>query len=120
MAKVPITVMGYRCERCEHEWIPRDAAQEPKVCPKCKSPYWNQPRKHSPATTYEHFRDRVESTLKSAERGLTWTEVRTSAKFPQKLPNNQWVKRLEGEIGLTREREQGVVMWRLAGSREED
>ena len=24
MPRVPITVMGYRCERCSHEWIPRD------------------------------------------------------------------------------------------------
>ncbi len=42
MAKIKLT--GYRCERCAHEWIPRDTA-EPKVCPKCKSPYWNTPKK---------------------------------------------------------------------------
>jgi Zn finger protein HypA/HybF involved in hydrogenase expression len=40
-----IQLWGYRCERCEHEWIPRDKDQEPKVCPHCKSPYWNVPRK---------------------------------------------------------------------------
>ncbi len=47
MAKVQITVLGYRCERCAHEWVPRekDSAGEPRVCPKCKSPYWNVPRK---------------------------------------------------------------------------
>lgn len=44
MAKVAITMMGYRCERCGHEWVPRDGDQEPRVCPKCKSPYWNVPR----------------------------------------------------------------------------
>jgi len=43
MAKVQITVLGYRCERCGHEWVPREK-QEPRVCPKCKSPYWNVPR----------------------------------------------------------------------------
>jgi predicted Zn-ribbon and HTH transcriptional regulator len=43
MAKVKLA--GYRCERCDHEWIPRDKNQEPSVCPKCKSPYWNKPRK---------------------------------------------------------------------------
>lgn len=48
-------VTVYKCERCEHEWIPRDALSEkvpgdpkglPKVCPnpKCKSPYWAKPR----------------------------------------------------------------------------
>ena len=120
MAKVPITVMGRRCERCEHEWVPRNAAREPTVCPSCKSPYWNRPRQHSTATTYEYFRDRVESALRSAGRGLTWTEVRMSAKLRQKLPNNQWVRRLESDIGLTRERERSVVVWRLAGFPEED
>jgi DNA-directed RNA polymerase subunit RPC12/RpoP len=44
MTKVPITVMGYRCTRCGHEWVPREGGQEPRVCPKCKSPYWNVPR----------------------------------------------------------------------------
>ena len=45
MAKTKITIYKYTCERCEHEWIPRDTEQEPRVCPKCKSPYWNKPRK---------------------------------------------------------------------------
>ena len=37
---------GYQCERCEHAWVPRDKSGElPSVCPKCKSPYWNKPRK---------------------------------------------------------------------------
>ena len=40
-----ITMKGYICERCEHKWAPRALGQEPKVCPKCKSPYWNTPRK---------------------------------------------------------------------------
>ncbi len=35
MAKVKLD--GYRCDRCEHEWLPRDKEQDPKVCPKCKS-----------------------------------------------------------------------------------
>jgi predicted Zn-ribbon and HTH transcriptional regulator len=45
MAKKEITVYQYTCERCEHVWIPRDTDNEPRVCPKCKSPYWNKPRK---------------------------------------------------------------------------
>jgi len=39
-----ITMKGYICERCNHTWVPRDK-NEPMVCPKCKSPYWNKPRK---------------------------------------------------------------------------
>ena len=43
MAK--ITVLGYRCERCLHEWVPRrSSTTEPRTCPKCKSPYWDRPR----------------------------------------------------------------------------
>lgn len=48
MAKVKLEVWGYRCERCQHEWVPR-AEVEPKVCPKCKSPYWNTPRRRAKA-----------------------------------------------------------------------
>lgn len=29
------------CKRCGHEWIPRKP-QKPKVCPKCKSAYWDK------------------------------------------------------------------------------
>ncbi len=39
-------LLGYHCERCEHAWAPRVPDQEPKVCPKCKSPYWNRPRRN--------------------------------------------------------------------------
>ncbi len=46
MAKVKITLAGFKCERCSHEWIPRNKGEEPAVCPKCKSPYWNKPRKN--------------------------------------------------------------------------
>lgn len=40
-----IAVMGYRCERCEHEWVPRMRDRAPMVCPTCKSPYWDRPRR---------------------------------------------------------------------------
>ena len=47
MAKqVKITVLGYRCERCEWEWVPR-GENAPRVCPKCKSPYWDRPRREA-------------------------------------------------------------------------
>jgi DNA-directed RNA polymerase subunit RPC12/RpoP len=112
LPKVPITVMGYRCERCEHEWIPRDFEDEPRVCPKCKSPYWNRPRRSPMA--YEEFRDKIKTTLKKADQPLTWTEVRTTAGLPQARPNNQWVHRLERDIRLERERDKhGIIYWRL-------
>jgi hypothetical protein len=114
MARIPITVMGYRCERCEYEWIPRgETDTEPKVCARCKSPYWNRARKSAPATTYEHFRARVRKALEQAGRPLTWTEVRTAARLPQALPNNKWVRTMETDIGLRREKNKGVIHWSL-------
>lgn len=44
MAKIKIVTDGFRCERCNHEWIAR-IKEDPVICPKCKSPYWNLPRK---------------------------------------------------------------------------
>lgn len=37
-----VDIKGYRCFRCGHEWLPR--ADNPKVCPMCKSPWWNVQR----------------------------------------------------------------------------
>ena len=31
------------CLRCGHEWVPNKPV-EPKVCSRCKSPYWNRPK----------------------------------------------------------------------------
>jgi predicted Zn-ribbon and HTH transcriptional regulator len=41
---VEIRFKGYRCERCGHEWVPK-SKNLPRVCPNCKSPYWDIPRK---------------------------------------------------------------------------
>jgi DNA-directed RNA polymerase subunit RPC12/RpoP len=116
VGRVPITVMGYRCDRCEHEWIPRgDVESEPRVCPRCKSPYWNKPRRTTPAMTYDQFRKAVTGALQSSGRPMTWTEIRTTAGLPQKWPNNQWVRRLDREIPLIRARESpgGTIYWSL-------
>jgi DNA-directed RNA polymerase subunit RPC12/RpoP len=114
MPRVPITVMGYRCERCSHEWIPRDARQDPSVCPKCKSPYWNRPRRKATSMlTYEDFRNKIQQILKQAG-SLTWTEIRTMAKLPEKFPNNKWVHRLEEDIRLKRNKDaNAIIKWRL-------
>jgi predicted Zn-ribbon and HTH transcriptional regulator len=45
MGKLKETVTLYICERCGHKWIPKQLDVEPRVCPKCKSPYWNRPKK---------------------------------------------------------------------------
>ena len=31
------------CKRCGHRWVPRK--KEVRICPYCKSPYWDRERK---------------------------------------------------------------------------
>lgn len=71
MAKERITVFKYTCERCNHEWIPRDIDNEPRVCPRCKSPYWNRPRR--------------ERSLDLASSGAAHTQVGNIASVPQEI-----------------------------------
>lgn len=59
MGKVKLD--GYQCERCEHVWAPRSKIEEePTICPKCKSPYWNKPRLNSTKrrAIIQHFKKR--------------------------------------------------------------
>ena len=37
-------IYGYRCAKCEHEWVPRFKEKEPRVCPACHSPWWDVPK----------------------------------------------------------------------------
>lgn len=113
MAKIPITVMGYHCERCLHQWIPKNYTSEPIVCPKCKSPYWNRSLK--PKMEYVDFKAAIEKTLHASVIPLTWTEIRTAAKLPQMFPNNKWIHRLETDISLKRTRDlHGIIHWQLS------
>ena len=112
MARIPITVMGYRCERCDREWIPDDFECEPETCPFCLSASWNKPR--GPMLTYEVFSVKISETLRESGGALTWTEIRTKAGLPQKFPNNEWVHRLERDIGLLRQKDaHGIINWKL-------
>ena len=45
-----IMIQAFKCERCGHVWVPRQPKDGgeivmPKVCPTCKSPYWDTPRR---------------------------------------------------------------------------
>jgi len=66
MVLVKLTLWGFRCLRCAHEWVPRgveqptrdgkrppDPDEEPRVCPKCKSPYWSRPRRRQAIVSAE-------------------------------------------------------------------
>jgi Zn finger protein HypA/HybF involved in hydrogenase expression len=39
-----ITPAVCTCLRCGHTWTQR-SDERPRICPKCKSPYWDKPRK---------------------------------------------------------------------------
>ncbi len=42
-----VMIPGFLCERCGYRWVRKQpGTPDPKVCPKCKSPYWNTPRTH--------------------------------------------------------------------------
>jgi predicted Zn-ribbon and HTH transcriptional regulator len=49
MGEIPITLFQYSCERCGNVWIPRKM-DKPRVCPSCKSAYWDLPRRSSELT----------------------------------------------------------------------
>jgi hypothetical protein len=67
--------------------------------------------------TYDDFKAKIVAALMPAGKPLTWTEVRTVAGLPQLFPNNQWVHRLEKDIGLIRHRESdGIIHWLLKDS----
>jgi len=40
-----VLIMGNRCYRCGYEWVSRKKDEVPTVCPSCKSPYWDRPRR---------------------------------------------------------------------------
>jgi Zn finger protein HypA/HybF involved in hydrogenase expression len=40
-----VTIQKMNCLRCGHSWAPRQT--DVRICPKCKSPYWDRPRKET-------------------------------------------------------------------------
>jgi predicted Zn-ribbon and HTH transcriptional regulator len=42
---VNVLIVGNKCYRCGHAWVPRDLKEVPEICPSCKSPYWKTPKK---------------------------------------------------------------------------
>lgn len=62
---------------------------------------------------YELFKRKIEAVLKAEPNGLTWAEIKRRLNLPQKVPNNRWVKSMEKDIGLIRERTKGKLIWRL-------
>lgn len=64
--------------------------------------------------TYEDFKRIIEEELRKSPNGLTWTQIRERRpEIYQKFPANQWVRRMEKDIGLIRSKKAGKTIWRL-------
>ena len=47
-----ISFKGWVCKRCGHKWVPQ-SDRKPRVCPKCKTPYWDIPRANAKAAVQQ-------------------------------------------------------------------
>ena len=104
-----------KCESCGHQWIAR--GDTPKVCPDCMSPYWATPvrelKEKTKKMTYDVFKEKIKKILDKNKKGLGWSEIRNIGNFEQKVPNNKWVRQMEKDIGLIRNKEGNKIIWRL-------
>jgi len=63
---------------------------------------------------YEEFKTAIKSVLVEAGKPLTWSEIKKRADLHQKVPNNRYVRQMEIDIGLVREKDKsGKILWRL-------
>jgi bifunctional DNA-binding transcriptional regulator/antitoxin component of YhaV-PrlF toxin-antitoxin module len=62
---------------------------------------------------YEEFKKAVHEGLKGEREGLTWGQLRTKQGLKQARPFHDWVRALEKDIGLIRQRKGTQIYWRL-------
>jgi len=63
---------------------------------------------------YVEFREKIRLCLESAPDGMTWMELCQVAALPYRRPCPEWVKQLELDLGLIRDRRQGrALIWEL-------
>lgn len=55
-----------KCLRCYHQWIRRKS--EVRICPICKSPYWNRPR--TVLHNFERQNKRLRAKLRKANQRI--------------------------------------------------
>lgn len=70
-------------------------------------------RKIASIEKYEEFKNHIKKILVEAGKPLTWSEIKTIGNFKQKFPNNLWVRKMEENIGLIREKIKGKMHWKL-------
>ena len=65
---------------------------------------------------YIEFKNRIRSFLMENSSGATWKELKEALDLPYKTPCPTWIKKLEADIGLLRERGQSKALnWRIKG-----
>jgi hypothetical protein len=62
---------------------------------------------------YVEFREKIKTALQGEWDGLTWNQLKKKAEIEQTYLCYTWVRQLENEIGLTRERSGRKVYWKL-------
>lgn len=64
--------------------------------------------------TYATFRDKVQHALNQHPSGLTWIELRGTAKLPYERACPEWTKQLENDINLIRLDKRGsALVWKV-------
>ena len=63
---------------------------------------------------YEDFRDEIKKLLRNNPQGLSWAQIKKRLQLSQRAPYHKWVRRMEKDIGLLRERRGSKTIWRLA------
>ncbi len=56
-----------KCQRCGYEWWPRFASG-PRICPRCKSPYWDKPRAKEKGLAILYYVDKYEDDAETKLR----------------------------------------------------
>ncbi|ADE55896.1 hypothetical protein [Coraliomargarita akajimensis] len=64
--------------------------------------------------TFEEFRKRIVADLHGAPDGLTWSELKQRNHLPYTRPCPEWIKALEQDDGLIRERrKERALLWEI-------
>lgn len=63
--------------------------------------------------SYDVFKSKIIDLLKEHSTGMTWGTIAQVLDLPQIVPNNKWVRRLESETGLRREKDGSDTFWFL-------
>ena len=63
---------------------------------------------------YFDFRDSICRELRRHTGGLTWAQLRDRLALPYRSPCSEWVRRMEDEDGLRREKTSGrALVWKI-------